>query len=253
MKYMGSKNRIAKFVLPIMIKEANEKGITTWVEPFVGGANMIDKVPNNFQRIGIDYNEYLIAMWNKIMDGWIPPDFVSEEEWKDVREQMDSKYEKHYIGFVRLGCSFGADWNGGYARNVKKDKPNAELLNSTTKSYCRQSKNNILKQLPNLQGVKFINGSYDEYSDFENCLIYCDPPYEGTTSYKTGAFDHPKFWDWCRMMSKNNLVFVSEYKAPDDFICVWEGEVKTNFASQRDGATHKAVEKLFKFSPTNVQ
>ena len=48
-------------------------------------------------------------------------------------------------------------------------------------------------------------------------------------------------------MSENNLVFVSEYKAPDDFICVWQGEVKTNFASQRDKATHKAVEKLFKF------
>ena len=28
--------------------------------------------------------------------------------------------------------------------------------------------------------------------------------------------------------------------------------IKTNFASQRDKATHKAVEKLFKFSPTNV-
>ena len=40
MKYMGSKNRIAKFVLPIMIKEVNEKGITTWVEPFIGGANI---------------------------------------------------------------------------------------------------------------------------------------------------------------------------------------------------------------------
>ena len=38
------------------------------------------------------------------------------------------------------------------------------------------------------------------------------------------------------------------YYTPDDFICVWEGEVKTNFASQRDEATHKAVEKLFKFS-----
>lgn len=33
--------------------------------------------------------------------------------------------------------------------------------------------------------LEFINGSYDEYSDFENCLIYCDPPYQGTTSYKT--------------------------------------------------------------------
>jgi len=42
-------------------------------------------------------------------------------------------------------------------------------------------------------------------------------------------------------------VFVSEYEAPDDFICVWQGEVKTNFASQRDAATHKAVEKLFRY------
>lgn len=42
---MGSKNRIAKHLLPIMLKEAEKHGITKWVEPFVGGANMIDKVP----------------------------------------------------------------------------------------------------------------------------------------------------------------------------------------------------------------
>ena len=66
MKYMGSKNRIAKFILPIMLKEANEKGISTWVEPFVGGANMIDKVPNNFQRIGIDYNAHNGWVYEKV-------------------------------------------------------------------------------------------------------------------------------------------------------------------------------------------
>jgi len=45
MKYMGSKNRIAKHLLPIMLAECEKHGITKWVEPFVGGANMIDKVP----------------------------------------------------------------------------------------------------------------------------------------------------------------------------------------------------------------
>lgn len=34
---MGSKNRIAKNILPIMIEKAIEKGVKTWVEPFVGG------------------------------------------------------------------------------------------------------------------------------------------------------------------------------------------------------------------------
>lgn len=41
MKYMGSKNRLAKEIMPIMLKE---RGQRTWVEPFVGGGNMIDKV-----------------------------------------------------------------------------------------------------------------------------------------------------------------------------------------------------------------
>ena len=237
MIYMGSKNRIAKFILPIMIKEANEKGITTWVEPFVGGANMIDKVPNNFQRIGIDYNAHAIEALIAIRDlvDKLPTE-VNEDYYKEIKNSEPEPIKS----WVRFVCSFGAKLDNGFARN------------KTGQNYANAGVNNAKKQSPNLQGVKFINGSYNEYSDFENCLIYCDPPYKGTTSYKTGAFEHDKFWQWCRDMSKKNVVFVSEYEAPDDFICVWQGEVKTNFASQRDEATHKAVEKLFKFSPTNA-
>lgn len=239
---MGSKNRIAKFVLPIMIKEANEKGITTWVEPFVGGANMIDKVPNNFQRIGIDYNAHTIEALIAIRDLVDKlPNQLTEDEYK----QLKGSEPEPIKSWLRFVCSYSGKFDNGFARQGNPLKYKSEPI--------EEGLRNAQKQSPNLQGVKFINGSYDEYSDFENCLIYCDPPYEGTTSYKTGAFDHTKFWDWCRKMSEKNLVFISEYKAPDDFICVWEGEVKTNFASQRDEATHKAVEKLFKFSPTNVQ
>lgn len=238
MKYMGSKNRIAKFVLPIMIKEANEKGITTWVEPFVGGANMIDKVPNTFKRIGIDYNVHTVMALIGVRDSVHSfPEHVSKEYYESLRGTPPDTI----TSWIRFHCSFGAKFEGGFAKN------------SRGVNYAMEGRKNLIESSVKLQGVKFINGSYDEYSNFENCLIYCDPPYEGTTSYKTGAFDHTKFWDWCRKMGEKNLVFVSEYNAPDDFICVWEGEVKTNFASQRDGATHKAVEKLFKFSPTNVQ
>lgn len=42
---------------------------------------------------------------------------------------------------------------------------------------------------------------------------------------------------------KNNIVFVSEYNAP--FEKVWQGEIKTNFASTRKKATHNAVERLY--------
>jgi len=237
MKYMGSKNRIAKHILPIMLKEAEGKGIASWVEPFVGGANLIDKVPDTYQKLGIDSNPHTIEALIAIRDLVDElPDEVTLENYKSLKGTEPNPI----TSLIRFGASFGGKFENGYARR-------------NGKSMWGECIRNSKKQSPNLQGVKFINGSYDEYSDFENCLIYCDPPYEDTTSYKTGAFDHPKFWDWCRKMSEKNLVFVSEYKAPDDFFCVWEGEVKTNFASQRDEATHKAVEKLFKFSPTNVQ
>lgn len=239
MKYMGSKNRIAKHILPIMLE--HRKDDMVWVEPFVGGANMIDKAEG--RRIGADFNEYLIAMWKELQRGWTPPSFVSEDDWRDVKTQMENKYEKHYIAFVRLGCSFGADWNGGYARNVRKDKPNADLLNSTTKSYCGQSKRNILKQLPNLKDVEFVNCSYQDLEIPKNSLIYCDPPYEGTTKYKDD-FNHTEFWEWCRDKTKEgHKVFISEYNAPEDFKCVYEHEL--NNTLNNTAKTTKAIEKLF--------
>ena len=44
MKYLGSKNRISKYISPILQQYINENRITTYYEPFVGGANIIDKI-----------------------------------------------------------------------------------------------------------------------------------------------------------------------------------------------------------------
>jgi DNA adenine methylase len=59
MKYMGSKNRISKYILPIISKELDN--YTYYIEPFVGGCNLIDKVDGI--RIGGDNNSFLISMW----------------------------------------------------------------------------------------------------------------------------------------------------------------------------------------------
>lgn len=135
--------------------------------------------------------------------------------------------------WVRFECSFGAKFEGGYARN----KANA--------NYAVYGRNLALKQQPLIQGVEFIHGCYQDL-ETANALIYCDPPYQNTAGYKTGDFDHDAFFEWCRKIAKQNLVFVSEYNAPDDFVQVWQGEQKTNFASSRKAATHNAVESLFR-------
>jgi len=232
MKYMGSKARIAKYLLPIMLEEAEKKGITKWVEPMVGGGNMIDKVPDTFERIGYDLNDHVIHALIDIRDNANGlPDAVSENEYKSYKGLPPQTI----TSLIRFVASFGGKFENGYAREKGSD--------DTT--FCGYGKRNALKQSPKIQGVQFICDSYENLS-FENCLIYCDPPYQGTTGYKTGLFDHDKFFDWCREQAKRNIVFVSEYNAPDDFIEVWRGEIKTNFASSRKKATHKAVEKLFK-------
>ena len=231
MKYMGSKSRIAKHILPIMRDDAEKHGITTWVEPFVGGGNMIDKVPERMRRIGIDYNPHTIAAMLSIRDMVDNlPDNVSEDEYRALK----GKPADPISSWIRFVCSFGGRFETGYAGDKKG------------RNYALEGKRNALKQSPKIQTVEFVCASYKDYKPV-NSLVYCDPPYQGTTGYKTESFDHEEFFYWCRETSKNgNLVYVSEYNAPDDFKCVWQGEVKTNFASRRESATHIAVEKLFK-------
>lgn len=207
---------------------AESAGVKTWVEPFVGGANMIDKVPSSYERIGYDLNDHVIHALIDIRDNSeVLPDNVSESEYKSYKGlQAES-----ITSWVRIACAYGGIFEGVMARGGNRN-------------YTKEAKNNALKQSPKIQNVQFICDSYENLS-FTNTLIYCDPPYQGTAGYKTGEFDHEKFFDWCREQAKRNIVFVSEYNAPDDFIEVWRGEIKTNFFSNRKSATHKAVERLF--------
>jgi DNA adenine methylase len=232
MKYMGSKRRIAKHILPIMLTECERHGITTWVEPFVGGGNMIDKVPATFIRRGYDINPHVISAMIGIRDH--VSDFPASLS-KDEYSKLKGLPPNNITSWLRFTCSFGGKFENGYAREGGSDDS----------TFCGYGLRNALKQSPLIKGVEFMSDNCENL-DFENCLIYCDPPYQGTTAYKTEDFNHEKFFDWCREQAKNNVVFVSEYNAPDDFECVWSGAVKTNFASSRKGATHNAVEKLFK-------
>lgn len=56
MKYMGSKNRFAKELLPIILKDRING--QHYIEPFAGGMNLIDKVDG--KRIANEIKEYLI-------------------------------------------------------------------------------------------------------------------------------------------------------------------------------------------------
>lgn len=76
----------------------------------------------------------------------------------------------------------------------------------------------------------------------EGSLIYCDPPYAGTAGYYI-KFNHDEFWGWCREKRKEgHTVFISEYDAPQDFICLTEIQHKTKLNKNREV---ERVEKLY--------
>ena len=237
MKYMGSKARIAKEILPIIL--ASRTSDQWYVEPFCGGCNTMDKVEG--LRIAADTNKYLIALYKELQRNWVPPT-LSKAEYSAIRKEPRS-FPGYLTGWAAFGASYCGKYFGGYAGVVQtKDGP---------RDYQAEAKKNVLSQIKKLNDVRFVCSGYDGLSVPPNSIIYCDPPYEGTTGY-ANDFNHNAFWDWARKMGQEgHSVFVSEYSAPDDFDCVWSKAVKSSLSANGVcGGNKESVERLFKPRPT---
>jgi DNA adenine methylase len=227
MQYLGGKSKTRKQISAYL--ESVRNGMD-YFEPFVGGAWVLQEMSG--KRIASDGNDALITMYKSLQGGWVPPDYVSEAEYQAVR--VANNPTDPMTIFCGIGCSFAGKIWGGYARSADKN------------CYAKTSKNSLLKQLPLIKDVDFQYGLFHEHNP-ENMLVYCDPPYEGTTQYGAfKSFDHTFFWNTMREWSKKNTVIISEYKAPEDFKCVAE------FNSQMGMTTGKErpvrVERLFVYN-----
>lgn len=237
MHYLGGKFRIAKHIA----KYINHLNPTYVWEPFCGACwvtREISPYKTNTSRTlyASDGNHYLISLYEKIRDGiFIPPDTISEKDYNRVKENP-GLFPDYYVGFVGIGCSWGGKWFGGYARD------------KTGRNYTLNAKNSLMKLKPYLTDVKFLTLDFitTKSIGIENCVIYCDPPYQGVTTYGyfSASFQHDVFWENCRELSKHNTVIVSEYDAPEDFVQVAQFGVTTDLRGS-DGKQIDRVERLF--------
>ena len=67
---MGSKSRIAKYIVPIIQKCIDDNNLETYIEPFAGGCNVIDKIKCK-SRYGYDKNKYMYGRWQEDFFGFI--------------------------------------------------------------------------------------------------------------------------------------------------------------------------------------
>lgn len=230
MVYVGSKSKIAKYILPIILKD--RKPGQWYVEPFAGGMNTICLVEGN--RIASDANKYLMEMWRALKYGMTMPEEISEEMyWKQYIEyDVGTEECMHITGWVGFLGSFSGIMFGGYCRPDKKRDRIAEMIR------------NIKRQIPLIKGVELDCKPYNELLIPENSIIYCDPPYKNKKKYRTAEeFNHERFYNWClNMHKKGHTIFVSENEMPEPFKEVWSMPVKRTLSTK---SVVSSIERLY--------
>ena len=243
MTYMGSKAKYAKHIVPILQTTIDKLNIDTYIEPFVGGANIIDKIKCK-NRYGYDRSDTLIALlqlastdFDRVLKNG------SRELWDKGKKYVKDGIMPEDMSLADIGAIefFASFSNGGFPRGYAK--------NVEGRDYFQEAYRNLEMQAPNLNGIVFKCQTYDQLDkDTAGAVIYIDPPYQGTKIYGYASqpkMDYEHFWNWVREISKNNYVYVSEQQAPDDFEILWTQETKRTTNKTND---FKAVEHLFRYS-----
>lgn len=236
MKYMGSKRRIAKEILPIILKDRKESQV--FYDLFVGGGNLLDKVSG--KRVANDNNKYLIALFREMQKDSFQLPFVGEEKYKDIQKNKEN-YPDWIVGYAGFQLSFGAKFFGGYRRDKKG-----------VRDYENEAQQNLKAQQNLIKDVDFYCGDYKNVPLVENSIIYCDIPYKNTTQYNTSkGFDYEEFYTWCEdKHNEGHKIYISEYYMPEDrFECVWQKEITSGLTVE--SSQKKGIEKLFIVSNKN--
>lgn len=229
MQYNGGKAKVAK-ELAAVISEYSRGG--SYWEPFVGAANVIQYVEAD-NKTGTDLCPHIIAFHQAVQNGWLPPGELSEEKYKELRERRNGRGNA-MVAFAGYGCSLGGKFFGGYARGA------------CSRNYASNARNSTIRKHQNLSDVYFSQCPYDQWLRRAD-VIYCDPPYRGTTRCgSTAWFDSDCFWEWARSRAKDSVVLVSEFSAPDFCFEIWSKEKRADMR-RNDGA--KMTERLFLVMP----
>lgn len=233
MRYIGGKSRLSKPIAETILARVPDRA--RYIEPFIGGgASFAALAPHFEDAIGADVVEDVAHLWAAVADGWLPPESLSEDEYRALKADPAPSALRAFAGF---GCSFGGKWFGGYARPDPKN------------DYVQQAHNSIRRAASRFSGADIRHADYRALDHLvtPGSVVYCDPPYAATQGYSAaGGFDSAEFWavasEWA---ARGAHVFVSEYSAPPEWECVWEKRVTMQLAGEQGDARPAVVDRLF--------
>lgn len=258
--YQGGKTRVAKSIVDIILKESGEN--ITFVDICCGGGSVSIEVVNR----GIHpENIYMFdagaigAFWQQVSEGIFDIDYFEEliesisKDPRDIKHFMEnlSTVEYDYVGeyiseyLVLQAASFGGKQI--YDLGSRFSNTSFRAYWEPTKTSSRRSPVNPMMPMPEtlrkrvqnlVHGMGAIKAAhtYAEYIDFSkiagNKVVYIDPPYEGTTSYRDSldlfsVIDNAK--------KSGATVYVSEYKPLSDDYHVISKTAKGGISGKRKG------------------
>ena len=142
---MGSKSRIAREIVPLIQSKIDKTGTSTYIEPFVGGANVIDKIHCKY-KIGYDINRPLISLLNHVVaDGELPD--ISKDLYQAIRAHPE-RFEPWMVGNAGFLASYNGKYFGGYAGTVT-------TRDGTVRNYTDEAQRNLKRQADNLKNTDF--------------------------------------------------------------------------------------------------
>ena len=201
-----------------------------YLEPFVGYAHVLRRVERKKSYQASDCNRLLIALLQGVQRGQRFPR-ISKPQYETLRNANgDATFERAVAAFA---YSFkGGEWRGYFGTRRGRAYPDEH------KRYYEKLHTNPIFQRTRLKCIDYHR------LQPRGKLIYCDPPYANTTGYNNGAvFDSVEFWECMRKWSRDNVVFVSEYRAPSDFACVAAAWKRNHLSA--DGKSDWRRERVF--------
>jgi site-specific DNA-adenine methylase len=245
--YHGGKMRIGKKLAKTIhdegLKIAKKRGINIkgYCEPFCGMLGVYRHIPDTFEGQNIvykarDINKNVIEMWKSAKNGWKPPISCTKNTYETLKNTNKVSATKAFVGHV---CTYRGIFFGGFFKH------RASKILANVKNVVKVGK--VIKD----NKISFTTGTYTKFSRLKGYIIYCDPPYQNTEkryyndtkNMKKLKFDHTKFWEWCKKMSKHNVVIVSEYTSPGSFKVIHT--IKKKLTGLGGTGSVKRVEKLF--------
>ncbi len=200
---------ISKIIFQLVKKNDN---ITKYAEPFCGmmrvgievmKTNEEEKIFKKF--LFSDVNESITVFLKKLHQGWIPKiENITQDKWEQYKKNKSVSAQKSFVGYT-LG--FGGQYFGG--SSPVKDKQYRWNYLTSKQKYLKKLKHFFTSSKFSIKNKSALK------LDFNNTLIYCDPPYVKTAWRAKTKWDKKKekeFWNkiyqWLEP-SKNNIVIIS--------------------------------------------